>query len=117
MRAALSSLACAALLAGCGPSEELEDAVCPEESTELTYESFGRAFIDRYCQYCHASWVEDRRGAPFEYTFDDRESVAHHAEHIYARSAGDNTSMPPGPDDPPVEERDALAEWLACGAP
>jgi hypothetical protein len=38
-------------------------------------------------------------------------------DRIFARAAGDNTSMPPGPDDPPEAERAMLAEWLACGAP
>lgn len=117
MRALLAGFAILCFAAGCGPSEELEDALCPEEGTDLTYENFGRDFIDRHCQYCHGSWVEERRGAPIAYTFDDHESVTYFVENIYARAAGDNTSMPPGPDDPPVEDRDALAEWLACGAP
>ena len=38
-------------------------------------------------------------------------------ERIFLRSAADNTTMPPGPDDPPIEERAKLAEWIACGAP
>lgn len=101
----------------CGPSDEFEEAICPEEGTDLTYENFGKTFMDRHCQYCHGSWVEERRGAPGAYTFDDHDSIIDQAEHIYNRSAGDNTSMPPGPDDPDVEERDMLAEWLACGAP
>jgi len=94
-----------------------EEAVCPPGGTELTYENFGKPFMDRHCQSCHASGAPDRHGAPSGYSFDDHESVVANAEHIYARSAGDKASMPPGPDDPPQEERDALEEWLACGAP
>lgn len=97
--------------------ETLDEAVCPPEGTELTYESFGRGFMERNCQGCHASFLEIRDGAPPSSTFDDVESIRDQAERIYARSAGANDSMPPGPDDPPEEERAMLAEWLACGAP
>lgn len=123
-RAALASVIRCALgfllanaLAACAPADAYEDASCPEGGTTLTYENFGQAFIDRECQYCHASWVEDRKGAPMEYTFDDHASVLHFADHIYDRSAASNRSMPPGPDDPSQDERDDLAEWIACGAP
>lgn len=115
-RRALGS-AFAVALAGCAPADAYEDAFCPEGGTTLTYENFGQAFIDRECQYCHASWIEDRKGAPLEYTFDDHASVLHFADHIYDRSAASNRSMPPGPDDPSQDERDDLAEWIACGAP
>ena len=47
----------------------------------------------------------------------DLDSVRHFADRIFDRSAGDSISMPPGPEDPSQEERDKLAEWLACGAP
>ena len=106
-----------ALLAGCGPAEHFDDAVCPPEGTELTYENFGKHFMGAHCQSCHASAAEDRKGAPSGYEFDTYEDVVRHKERIYERAAGDNTSMPTGPDDPPVEERDDLAEWIACGAP
>jgi hypothetical protein len=43
--------------------------------------------------------------------------VQRHRTRIFARSAADNDSMPPGPDDPPEAEREKLADWLACGAP
>ncbi|MBL8742009.1 MAG: hypothetical protein JNK04_12970, partial [Myxococcales bacterium] len=56
-------------------------------------------------------------GAPIDYVFDTREDVVEWIDHIYERSAGDNVSMPPGPEDPPEEEREQLKEWLACGAP
>ncbi len=109
-------LALVSLCAGCS-YETLDEAVCPPGGTELTYESFGRAFMERHCQGCHASFLEIRGGAPPSSTFDDVESIRDQAERIYARSAGANASMPPGPDDPPEDERADLAEWLACGAP
>lgn len=104
-------------LVGCGEGYSLDDAECPPEGTELTYENFGEGFMQRECQWCHGSWVEERHGAPYEYSFDDLDSVRHFADRIFDRSAGDSISMPPGPEDPPEEERLKLEEWLACGAP
>ena len=108
----------ALLLAAClgGTTEELDEEPCPPDS-ELTYDNFGASFLDGNCQPCHASASEDRNGAPVSFTFDTADDVRSHRERIFARAAGRNTSMPPGPDDPPAEERALLAEWLACGAP
>lgn len=116
MRAASLLLLCA--LAGCAPAstETIDDEPCPPGS-ELTYDNFGGPFLDTYCQRCHASAAADRNGAPSSVTFDTVEDVRSHVDRIFARAAGDNTSMPPGPDDPPAAERAMLAEWLACGAP
>jgi len=96
---------------------DIEDWDCPSTGTTLTYENFGASFMNAHCQSCHASTAVDREGAPGEFIFDTREQVARHADRIFARSAAENDSMPPGPDDPPLEERMKLAEWLACGAP
>ncbi len=114
----LALIAGMALAAGCvgDSTQHIDDLPCPEES-ELTYDNFGGSFLDTYCQRCHASASEDRNGAPAAITFDDVEEIQSHRDRIFARAAGDNKSMPPGPDDPPAEERDMLAEWLACGAP
>ena len=101
----------------CGPHRNFDDASCPPGGTELTYENFGRGFMNNYCQTCHASTVKDRIGAPEGFFFDNIEDVHRFQDRIYDRSAGDNTSMPPGPDDPPEAARDDLEEWLACGAP
>jgi len=96
---------------------EMEDYPCPPEGTTLSYETFGALFMGKYCQQCHGSAVEDRQGAPGEFIFDTLEQIQRHRERIFVRSAADNDSMPPGPDDPSQQERDKLAEWLACGAP
>jgi uncharacterized membrane protein len=113
-----SLLAIVIALAGCIESgaDRIEDMECPQES-ELTYQSFGDGFLDTYCQRCHASGSDDRNGAPGAFHFDTVEDVRENADRIFVRAAADNTSMPPGPDDPPEEERMLLAEWLACGAP
>ncbi len=106
------------LLASSGCArDEWDVASCPPDGTELSYENFGETFLNRHCQSCHASDAKERDGAPGAYVFDTRDDVVDFIDRIYERSAGDNTSMPPGPDDPSEEEREALAEWLACGAP
>jgi uncharacterized membrane protein len=106
-----------ALVAGVHCGDRLEDQACPDVGTDLTYDNFGQAFFSAHCNECHAAVVKDRQGAPPSFVFDTREQIVDHIDRIFVRSAGDNTSMPPGPDDPPEEERAALAEWLACDAP
>jgi uncharacterized membrane protein len=106
-----------AIAAGaCEPEQSYEKAQCAT-GTELTWENFGKTFMLRYCNQCHTEGLEDRHGAPEGFDFQELRDVRKHASHIYDRSAGENASMPPGPDDPPIDERDDLAEWLACGAP
>ena len=111
------TLAFAALvLASCG-YQTIDEATCPPGGTKLTYASFGQPFFASNCNYCHSAETSLRQGAPENYVFSTRAAIAEHKDRIFARSAGSNDSMPPGPDDPPVEERDKLAEWLVCGAP
>ena len=114
---ALVLLALVAAVARCANPTEIDDYPCPDAGTTLTYENFGEAFVDSYCNGCHGSAVTDRQGAPSSYVFDTRDQIAAARDRIFARAAADNDSMPPGPDDPPEAEREELAEWLACGAP
>jgi len=108
--------------AGCG-YESLEDHPCPPGGTTLTYESFGRDYMQRNCQGCHEGHDEGApaeghgHGVPSGYDFGTHEAVLKWRERIFLRAAGANTTMPPGPNDPPGEQREQLAEWLACGAP
>lgn len=112
MRAALSLFAALALV-GCG-AETMDEHPCPPQSgpERLTYQSFGQDFFRSYCVRCH--------GGPNGYSsraFTTVESIRGDRERIYVNAAGPNTTMPPGPDDPPESERKKLADWLACGAP
>lgn len=104
-------------LLGCKPFEEIGDRPCPPGGTALTYGNFGAAFLGAHCQSCHGSQATDRRGAPGDFIFDSPDQARRHAARIFVRSAAGNTSMPPGPEDPPAAARDQLAEWLRCGAP
>jgi mono/diheme cytochrome c family protein len=103
-------------LAGCKETT-IEDRGCPPEGTKLTYATFGKSFMDTNCQRCHGQTSKERQGAPGDYDFASVDDVRVHKSRIFARAAADNTTMPPGPDDPPEVEREKLAEWLSCGAP
>ena len=105
-----------AFVAACVEPQTIDQVECPAGSS-LTYASFGKRFLDDRCEWCHRSDVTDRHGAPEWITFDSLDEVHAHLDRIYVRAAGPNTTMPPGPDDPPADERARLAEWLACGAP
>lgn len=102
---------------GCHAVEQLSDVSCPDEGTELTYENFGAPFMAEWCTRCHSSDASNRHGAPGGFDFETLAGVRRHPRRIFARAAGDNDSMPPGPNDPPAAAREKLAEWLACGAP
>jgi uncharacterized membrane protein len=117
MRAALGALALLALCACDPPPLERRDFPCPTGGTTLTYASFGRDFLDARCNRCHAGDANPRHGAPEAYRFDSLDDVRAHADRIFVRAAATNVSMPPGPDDPPADQREDLAIWLACGAP
>ncbi len=116
MRTLVLLLLGAALLA-CGPGDTIDRYACPTQGTTLTYDNFGRGFLDQWCQTCHDAADGSRNGAPSAYDFHDRAAVLEYRDRIFARAADDNSSMPPGPDGPPSDERHHLAEWLACGAP
>ncbi len=113
IRALLLSLA-----AGCAANAmPIDDYPCPPEGTQLTYESFGKTFLDTYCNRCHNASEGHRSGAPESYRFDTLGDVHEHRDRIFIRAAASNVTMPPGVDDPPEEAREQLAQWLSCGAP
>ena len=103
-------------LASCGV-QTIEEHPCPEEGTELTYGNFGAEFVGNWCQRCHGTAGSARQGAPSAYDFATPAAIRDTRDRIFLRAANENTSMPPGPDDPPLDAREKLADWLACGAP
>ena len=104
-------------LVACG--EEEEDPLCGRE-VQLTYDTWGRGFLDTHCNGCHSSITApaQRRGAPPGVDFDTYEGVLQFAERLEERvivqnEAEDGNPMPPG-GGPTAEEREMLHEWLEC---
>lgn len=97
-------------------------ATCPTGST-LTYATFGSDFMTSFCTRCHSSTKtgDDREGAPADHNFDGLAGVKdagdHIAEYAGAGPAATNEIMPPGAPRPTDEQRQQLAEWVACGMP
>jgi uncharacterized membrane protein len=103
-----------------GPPTE---SVCPPSST-LTYENFGKAFMEQYCVQCHdsAKTGADREGAPSFHDFDTLfgiRAVSNHIDETTASGpAATNTGMPPEDEpQPSLAERQMLGEWIACDMP
>ncbi|MFL5343879.1 MAG: hypothetical protein ACJ8AT_03765 [Hyalangium sp.] len=112
---------------GGGGDEEHEGvatgATCPPTDAP-TAQSFGTAFLQTYCLYCHSASVtgDARHDAPTDTNFDTLDEVRMHAMHMDMHAAAGpittNTEMPPaGRLQPTQLEREKLGEWLACGAP
>lgn len=97
-------------------------SVCPTGST-LTYDSFGRSFMERFCVRCHARSLvgEARQGAPSFHDFDTLQGIRVFADHVDESTASGpaatNTTMPPDDPRPSLDERRQLGEWIACGTP
>ena len=105
-----------ALVPGCN-LVDFKDYPCPQGGTTVTYDNFGKTFFAAWCNRCHSAPDGDRDGAPDAYAFDTVEAIRAQKERIFDRAASTNDSMPPGPNDPPLDQRQKLADWLACGAP
>lgn len=131
MRAALLAVV---LASACTPGPEPTGAVCPDpDPGTLTYDSFGKSFMDRYCTWCHASGLPRamRNGAPIYHDYDSLLGVLETIDHVDEEAGfgpdAENTLMPPdrcpttagGSLDrscpkPTDEERRQLSVWLAC---
>lgn len=104
-----------------GPPTE---TVCPPSST-ITYENFGRAFMEDFCTNCHSSTKVGaaRNGATADHDFDTLPGIQGVADHIDQAAgigpASANRNMPPESEtsQPADGDREKLAEWLSCGAP
>lgn len=109
---------------GCCTSDQVlgpaTEATCPQGST-LTYANFGQAFMTQYCTRCHSSTLSGaaRMGAPANHDFDTQIGVLRVADHVDQSAASGpaatNDQMPPDGAMPTLEERQKLAEWIACG--
>ena len=81
----------------------------------LTYENFGKGYLDMHCNGCHSSLAEGehRVGAPASVNLDTYNWVLDWVERIDARATGDIPTMPPG-GGPTPDEVANLEEWLYC---
>jgi len=111
MRALVLVVMVAAVCGAC-VGTPIGDHPCPPGGTKDTYENFGAGFFEEYCVRCHggANGYSSR-------SFTTVDSIRQQKDRIFINAAGDNASMPPGPDGPSQAERNRLADWLACGAP
>ena len=97
--------------------------LCPPGNTTLTYNNFGKMFMESYCTRCHdsAKSGEQRQGAPKYHDYDTLIGIKQVADHVDQTAASGpaatNTSMPPSNPMPSLAEREMLAEWIACGMP
>lgn len=107
------AIACGLALGACGGGgSRIESRPCPPSGTSLSYASFGKEFIDRWCIRCHGSGSDESH-----VTLATPSDIQTHRAIVFRQAADDNESMPIGPDGPSAEERHKLGEWLACGAP
>lgn len=109
----------------CGPAGEdvgdaADGAAGPDPSTSgcadaplQTWETFGRGFLRAHCQGCHASGVDDRRGAPADVVFDAHDDAVRSSTRILARAGGDAPTMPPA-GGVPEDDRERLRLWIEC---
>lgn len=122
------------LAAACSDKPTPTGTVCPSPDPQtLTYDNFGRDFMEHYCTWCHDSSLprSQRNGAPLYHDFDSLLGVLEVVDHIDEQAGvGPNASnhfMPPdrcpstkgGSLDtscpkPTDDERRNLAMWLAC---
>jgi uncharacterized membrane protein len=105
-----------ALLAGTGGcAVEAGDSGTCGRTPALSYDNFGKGYLQQYCTGCHSSLVPEshREGATPGVDFDTYEGVLTWAERIDARATGNDPSMPPG-GGPADDEVERLSEWLSC---
>ncbi len=96
----------AGIAAACDGGQET-GATCPPDST-LTWETFGETFMSAWCVDCHSGFADPVRV---------RRDAGEIDRVAGAGPNGVNTEMPEGQLKPTLQEREALATWLACGAP
>ena len=96
---------------GCGSDAagtgiDINALECPQGST-LTYQNYTATWIQDRCLRCHAG-----QNRPMLTSY---ESVMANKQDFLFTAAG-TTEMPEGLNIP-LEERQLLGEWFACGAP
>ncbi|HEX5059937.1 MAG TPA: hypothetical protein VFV99_11285 [Kofleriaceae bacterium] len=95
--------------------EQVDPSVC--DTSYLDYDNFGAPFVINWCRGCHSDAVPAgmRQKAPLDANFDTLAQVRTWSQKIATRATGTTPNMPPA-GGPTEQERQLLAEWLACGA-
>lgn len=100
-------------LVGCG-GQEVPEVACDREPP-LTYETFGKGFIEQNCTGCHSSYlttVEDRNYAPPSVNLNTYADIVNWVDRVDARTLVDQDMPPAGG----ISEgtRAMVKEWLTC---
>jgi hypothetical protein len=91
---------------------ESAPSFCDDVPT-LTWENFGKDFMQHNCQTCHSSTTANRNGAPEDVVFDSHEAVRERRIQIVSQIIGPEPLMPPsGGLDADVLWRAEV--WLEC---
>lgn len=104
------------LLAACGSSGSGSSGATGDAGTtgascaDLTYDTFGKTFLDTYCISCHGSALAEQN-----IRFDTLAGLTSHKSK--ALSEVSSGGMPPrGATSPSSDERAMFEEWIQCGA-
>ncbi|HPQ70405.1 MAG TPA: hypothetical protein PKW95_14850 [bacterium] len=86
------------------------------DDCKYTYESFGKAFMEKYCNGCHSSTKTgiSRKGAPADYDFDKPELIAKEKKDIIEWTVEKKKMPPLLSTKPSDEERAQVKTWLDC---
>jgi uncharacterized membrane protein len=84
-------------------------------SCEVTYDSFGKSFLDTYCVRCHSAEKTGfaRYGAPDKVNLDVLDIVKKDKKDI-VKLVAVKKQMPPSGLKPTDEERAKVKTWLEC---
>ena len=104
-----AALVAVVLIAGAATTDAESD------TCELTYDNFGKAFVESYCVACHSSEKTGfaRKGAPKAYNFDSVDGIMAELKDVIKHATVKN-DMPPAPPKPSDEERAKAKAWLEC---
>lgn len=101
------------VLVGCGGQSEAELAC--DRVPPLTYETFGKGFIEQNCTGCHSSYlttVEDRNYAPPSVNLNTYADIVYWVDRVDVRTLVDQDMPPAGGIS--EDTRAMVKEWLTC---
>jgi uncharacterized membrane protein len=114
----------ALLVSATGCTSTPSGAACPTDNA-VTYDNFGRDFMQTYCLGCHSVNATNRHGAPDDQNYDTLDDIRRHAAEIDGEAAkGPNATNSAMPElggtvhaRPSDQERELLGQFLACEQP